>query len=37
MTSMATPGFSVFTLSHQPRFLNECLGALQAQTCPDWE
>ncbi|MFC9629147.1 glycosyltransferase [Streptomyces mirabilis] len=37
MTSTATPRFSVFTPSHQPRFLDECLKALQAQTCPDWE
>ncbi|MGW0824144.1 glycosyltransferase [Streptomyces sp. NPDC002845] len=37
MTSTATPRFSVFTPSHQPRFLDECLTALQAQTCPDWE
>ncbi|MGR6972396.1 glycosyltransferase [Streptomyces cynarae] len=37
MTSTATPRFSVFTPSHQPRFLDECLATLQAQTCPDWE
>ncbi|MER6981432.1 glycosyltransferase [Streptomyces carpinensis] len=37
MTSTATPRFSVFTPSHQPRFLDECLQSLQAQTCPDWE
>ncbi|MET9036089.1 glycosyltransferase [Streptomyces mirabilis] len=37
MTSTATPRFSVFTPSHQPRFLDECLKALQAQTCADWE
>lgn len=37
MTSTATPRFSVFTPSHQPRFLDECLKALQAQTCQDWE
>ncbi|MFL4948438.1 glycosyltransferase [Streptomyces sp. MMS24-I31] len=37
MTSTATPRFSVFTPSHQPRFLDECLKAMQAQTCPDWE
>jgi glycosyltransferase involved in cell wall biosynthesis len=37
MTSTATPRFSVFTPSHQPRFLDECLASLQAQTCPDWE
>ncbi|MFF3907687.1 glycosyltransferase [Streptomyces sp. NPDC001848] len=37
MTPPATPRFSVFTPSHQPRFLDECLASLQAQTCPDWE
>ncbi|POX49974.1 glycosyltransferase [Streptomyces sp. Ru72] len=37
MTSTSTPRFSVFTPSHMPRFLDECLAALQAQTCPDWE
>ncbi|MEV0409801.1 glycosyltransferase [Streptomyces sp. NPDC050448] len=37
MTSTATPRFSVFTPSHRPRFLDECLATLQAQTCPDWE
>ncbi|MGW1504617.1 glycosyltransferase [Streptomyces mirabilis] len=37
MTSTATPRFSVFTPSHQPRFLDECLATLQAQTCSDWE
>lgn len=37
MTPTATPRFSVFTPSHRPRFLDECLTALQAQTCPDWE
>lgn len=37
MTSTATPRFSVFTPSHHPRFLDECLTSLQAQTCPDWE
>ncbi|MEU3343811.1 glycosyltransferase [Streptomyces sp. NPDC006700] len=37
MTSTATPRFSVFTPSHQPRFLDECLKTLQAQTCADWE
>ncbi|WP_133913124.1 glycosyltransferase [Streptomyces sp. NBC_00582] len=36
-TSTATPRFSVFTPSHRPRFLDECLATLQAQTCPDWE
>lgn len=37
MTSTATPRFSVFTPSHRPRFLDECLTTLQAQTCSDWE
>ncbi|MFC9278889.1 glycosyltransferase [Streptomyces collinus] len=37
MTSTATPRFSVFTPSHRPRFLDECLRTLQAQTCSDWE
>ncbi|MER6280902.1 MULTISPECIES: glycosyltransferase [unclassified Streptomyces] len=37
MRSTATPRFSVFTPSHQPRFLDECLRTLQAQTCSDWE
>ncbi|MFJ8111257.1 glycosyltransferase [Streptomyces sp. NPDC096132] len=37
MTSTATPRFSVFTPSHRPRFLDECLTTLQAQTCTDWE
>jgi hypothetical protein len=37
MTSTATPRFSVFTPSHQPRFLDECLATMQAQTCSDWE
>ncbi|MFJ3333896.1 glycosyltransferase [Streptomyces sp. NPDC086766] len=37
MTSSATPRFSVFTPSHRPRFLDECLASLQAQTCSDWE
>ncbi|MER5533595.1 glycosyltransferase [Streptomyces mirabilis] len=37
MTSTGTPRFSVFTPSHQPRFLDECLATLQAQTCGDWE
>jgi glycosyltransferase involved in cell wall biosynthesis len=32
-----TPRFSVFTPSHRPRFLDECLASLQAQSCPDWE
>jgi glycosyltransferase involved in cell wall biosynthesis len=37
MTSSPTPRFSVFTPSHRPRFLDECLATLQAQTCSDWE
>ncbi|MFI6058691.1 glycosyltransferase [Streptomyces sp. NPDC051286] len=37
MTSLPTPKFSVFTPSHRPRFLDECLAALQAQTRSDWE
>ncbi|MFI6353077.1 glycosyltransferase [Streptomyces sp. NPDC050743] len=37
MTSTATPRFSVFTPSHRPRYLDECLKTLQAQTCTDWE
>ncbi|WP_317446598.1 glycosyltransferase [Streptomyces collinus] len=37
MTSSPTPKFSVFTPSHRPRFLDECLTTLQAQTCSDWE
>jgi glycosyltransferase involved in cell wall biosynthesis len=37
MTSSPTPKFSVFTPSHRPRFLDECLTALQAQTRSDWE
>ncbi|WP_052682338.1 glycosyltransferase [Saccharothrix sp. ST-888] len=37
MTSSATPKFSVFTPSHRPRFLDECLATLQAQTRSDWE
>lgn len=32
-----SPGFSVFTPSHDPRFLDECLESLLAQTVPDWE
>jgi glycosyltransferase involved in cell wall biosynthesis len=28
---------SVFTVSHHPRFLDECLRSLQAQTARDWE
>ncbi|MFF1481050.1 glycosyltransferase [Streptomyces sp. NPDC058301] len=37
MTASPTPRFSVFTPSHRPRFLDECLATLQAQTCSDWE
>ncbi|MFI2458233.1 glycosyltransferase [Streptomyces sp. NPDC019539] len=37
MTSKATPKFTVFTPSHRPRFLDECLATLQAQSCSDWE
>ncbi|MET7493169.1 glycosyltransferase [Streptomyces sp900116325] len=37
MTSTATPRFSVFTPSHRPCYLDECLATLQAQTCSDWE
>ncbi|MCK9897981.1 glycosyltransferase [Frankia sp. AgB32] len=36
MTS-PTPRFSVFTPSHRPRFLDECLASLRAQTRSDWE
>ncbi|MFD0635214.1 glycosyltransferase [Catenulispora yoronensis] len=32
-----TPRVSVFTPSHQPRYLDDCLATLQAQTYPDWE
>ncbi|MFC7484131.1 hypothetical protein ACFQX7_34530 [Luedemannella flava] len=28
---------TVFTPSHHPRFLDECLRSLQAQTMADWE
>jgi SAM-dependent methyltransferase len=28
---------TVFTPSHHPRFLDDCLRSLQAQTLPDWE
>lgn len=31
------PRVSVFTPSHQPRFLDECLATLRRQTYPDWE
>ncbi|MEV7981763.1 glycosyltransferase [Streptomyces sp. NPDC086519] len=37
MISSPTPKFSVFTPSHRPRFLDECLTTLQAQTRSDWE
>lgn len=37
MTSTSTPRFSVFTPSHRPRFLDECLASLQAQSFTDWE
>jgi glycosyltransferase involved in cell wall biosynthesis len=37
MTSSTTPKFSIFTPSHRPRFLDECLATLQAQTRSDWE
>jgi glycosyltransferase involved in cell wall biosynthesis len=37
MAQTSTPRFSVFTPSHRPRFLDECLATLQAQTNPDWE
>lgn len=36
MTS-PTPKFSVFTPSHQPRFLDECLATLRAQSFSGWE
>ncbi|MCM3921639.1 glycosyltransferase [Frankia sp. AiPs1] len=36
MTS-PTPKFSVFTPCHRPRYLDECLDTLHAQTRPDWE
>lgn len=37
MATSAKPRFSVFTPSHRPRFLDECLQTLQAQTRTDWE
>ncbi|MFD9124244.1 glycosyltransferase [Kitasatospora sp. NPDC059571] len=37
MMSSAAPRFSVFTPSHRPRFLDECLESLKAQTRSDWE
>ena len=33
----SAPRVSVFTPSHQPRFLDDCLKCLQAQTRLDWE
>ncbi len=32
MTSPAVPRLSVFTPSHRPRFLDECLATLQEQS-----
>ncbi|GFH36413.1 glycosyltransferase [Streptomyces pacificus] len=37
MKPNTTPRFSVFTPSHRPRFLDECLATLQAQSRSDWE
>ncbi|MCM2387365.1 hypothetical protein [Streptomyces albipurpureus] len=37
MTSTTRPKFSIFTPSHRPRFLDECLATLQAQSCRDRE
>jgi glycosyltransferase involved in cell wall biosynthesis len=34
---MTGPKFTVFTPSHNPRYLDECLASLQAQTESDWE
>ncbi|HEY2593278.1 MAG TPA: glycosyltransferase, partial [Chloroflexota bacterium] len=31
------PRLSVFTVSHHPQFLDECLASLAAQTFTDWE
>ncbi|HXX90527.1 MAG TPA: glycosyltransferase [Acidimicrobiales bacterium] len=31
------PRVTVFTPSHDPRFLDDCLATLQAQSCPEWE
>lgn len=35
--SEPNPRVSVFTPSHHPRYLDECLRTLQAQTWKDWE
>src|ERR1700757_1938952 len=35
MTS--APRLSVFTVTHHPRFLDECFDSLQSQTYEDWE
>lgn len=32
-----TPRVSVFTVTHHPRFLDECFESLLAQTYEDWE
>jgi glycosyltransferase involved in cell wall biosynthesis len=32
-----TPQISVFTVTHHPRFLDECFDSLLAQTYEDWE
>ncbi|MFE7133023.1 glycosyltransferase [Streptomyces sp. NPDC057638] len=37
MTPTTTPTFSIFTPSHRPRFLDECLETLRAQSRTDWE
>ncbi|AWK10280.1 methyltransferase domain-containing protein [Streptomyces spongiicola] len=37
MKPNTTPRFSVFTPSHRPRFLDECLATLQGQSSSDWE
>ena len=36
-TDGPAPRVSVFTPSHQPRYLDECLATLQRQTYSDWE
>lgn len=36
-TAGPAPRVSVFTPSHDPRYLDECLAALRAQTYTDWE
>ena len=33
----AVPRVTVFTPSHHPRYLDDCLRSLLAQTMPDWE